>query len=51
MTIAVGEVSEVRTRTDKSSAAGGPDLGNVLEVGADVGLRLTDHGVSVVRVS
>ena len=27
------------------------DLGNVLEVGADVGLRLSDHGVSVLRVS
>jgi hypothetical protein len=28
-----------------------PELGNVLEIGADVGLRLADHGVSVVRVS
>ena len=28
-----------------------PDLGNVLDVGADVGLRLADHGVSVVQVS
>jgi iron(III) transport system ATP-binding protein len=28
-----------------------PDLGNVLTVGADVGLRLADHGVSVVQVS
>ncbi len=28
-----------------------PDLGNVLAVGADVGLRLADHGVSVVQVS
>ncbi|MBC7470984.1 MAG: ABC transporter ATP-binding protein [Ramlibacter sp.] len=28
-----------------------PDLGNVLGVGADVGLRLADHGVSVVQVS
>ncbi len=28
-----------------------PDLGNVLAVGADVGLRLADHGVSVVQVA
>ena len=28
-----------------------PELGNVLDVGADVGLRLADHGVSVVQVS
>ena len=28
-----------------------PDLGNVLAVGADVGLQLADHGVSVVQVS
>ena len=27
-----------------------PDLGNVLRVGADVGLRLADHGVSVVQL-
>ena len=27
------------------------ELGQVLEVGADVGLRLADHGVSVVQVS
>lgn len=27
-----------------------PDLGNVLEVGSDAGLRLADHGVSVVQV-
>ena len=26
-----------------------PDLGHVLEVGADVGLQLADHGVSVVQ--
>ena len=26
-----------------------PDLGNVLAIGADVGLRLADHGVSVVQ--
>jgi iron(III) transport system ATP-binding protein len=28
-----------------------PDLGNVLDIGTDVGLRLADHGVSVVQVS
>ena len=28
-----------------------PDLGNVLSVGADVGLRLADHGVSVVQLA
>ena len=27
-----------------------PDLGNVLVIGADAGLRLADHGVSVVQV-
>ncbi|MCY7318824.1 MAG: ABC transporter ATP-binding protein [Ramlibacter sp.] len=27
------------------------ELGNVLDIGADVGLRLADHGVSVVQVS
>ena len=28
-----------------------PELGNVLDIGAEVGLRLADHGVSVVQVS
>ncbi|MEP6825554.1 MAG: ABC transporter ATP-binding protein [Ramlibacter sp.] len=28
-----------------------PDLAHVVELGADVGLRLADHGVSVVQVS
>ena len=28
-----------------------PDLDNVLRVGADVGLRLADHGVSVVQLA